>query len=160
MKKVIACIIVCCILLCLFAACGRKETHKNIYISKDICPTKDEVIKNDEEHEIISVEDGGDKWICSVTPETWDKYYNETMIAIKESLEELCKDDEYAIIIKYEIAKDISSIKLFINEDDELAASFTSLAVKLVGSMFRFTLYGDTNFTCQLYNAETGKLIS
>ena len=107
-------------MVCLFAACGKKETYKNIYISKDICPTKDEVIKNDEEHEIISVEDGGDKWICSVTPETWDKYYNETMIAIKESLEELCKDDEYAIIIRYEIAKDISSIKLFINEDDEL----------------------------------------
>ena len=58
MKKVIACVIVCCILLCLFAACGKKETYKNIYISKDICPTKDEVIKNDEEHEIISVEDG------------------------------------------------------------------------------------------------------
>ena len=43
MKKVIACIIVCCILLCLFAACGKKETYKNIYISKDICPTKDEL---------------------------------------------------------------------------------------------------------------------
>lgn len=55
---------------------GEKEPPKNIYISKDICPTKDEVIKNDEEHEIISVEDGGDKWICSVTPETWNKYYN------------------------------------------------------------------------------------
>ena len=49
MKKVVACVIVCCILLCLFAACGKKETYKNIYISKDICPTKDEVIKNDEE---------------------------------------------------------------------------------------------------------------
>lgn len=159
MKKVVACIIVCCILLCLFAACGKKEVYKNIYISKDVCPTKDEVIKDDEEHEIISVEDGGDKWICSVTPETWNKYYDEVINVLKESLEDMRKD-EYAVIIKYEIAKDISSVKLFINEDDELIASFTVFAVKLVGSMLRFTLYGDTNFTCQLYNAETGKLIS
>lgn len=159
MKKVIACIIVCCTLLCLFAACGKVETYKNIYVSKDICPTKEEIINNDEENEFISVEDGGDKWVCSVTSDTWDKYYNETIIALKESLEEL-RNDEYAVIVKYEIAKDISSVKLFIEEDDELFASFASLAVKLVGSMFRFTLYGDTNFECKLYDIKTGKLIS
>ena len=58
MKKVVACVIVCCILLCLFAACGKKETYKNIYISKDICPTKVDVTANDDEHEIICVADG------------------------------------------------------------------------------------------------------
>lgn len=159
MKKVVACIIVCCTLLCLFAACGKVETYKNIYLSKELFLTKDAVINSDEENEFISVEDGGDKWACSVTSDTWDKYYNETIKTLNESLKESC-DDKDSYIIKYEIAKDISSIKLFIDENDGVFASFEALAFQLVGSMFRFTLYGDTNFECELYDIKTGKLIS
>lgn len=59
MKKVIACIIVCCTLLCLVVACGKVETYKNIYFSKEALPTKDAVINSDEENEFISIEDGG-----------------------------------------------------------------------------------------------------
>lgn len=102
---------------------------------------------------------GGDKWICSVTSDVWDEYYNDAIKTLNELLEESC-DDENSCIIKYEIAEDISSIKLFINKDDSLFASFEAFATRLIGSMVRFTLYGDTNVNCSLYDVGTGKLIS
>ena len=161
MKKVVACIIVCCILLCLFSFFGKKETYMELYVSKEL--PKNTIILNDTERIITNIEDGGDKWVLTVTSENWYAYRDKAINFLKQNIvNKFMGFGIDASINKLEINNDFTYMSVSISIDGSYSYYMGQYIISEIGTLIRklkFSLYGNYEIKYDIYDAQTHSII-
>lgn len=179
MKKIIACIIVCCILT-LCVGCGNitpseiqttnvtSETYMELYVSKNL--PKNVITKRDVNHKVLKIEEDNFRgmWVCTVTEDTWNSYYETATKEFKNKIisiiKKQCNEDINISIVSCDIDKTFSSAQILIN--------FTSLfdtqiwnsncfeiniirhindEIEEIGKQYKYTLFGNNQFNAEIF---------
>lgn len=96
MKKVVACVTALYMIMLFLVSCDKivpseiqttkTETYMELYVSKEI--PKNTIILNDAERIITDIEDGGDRWILTITAEDWQNCRDKAFNWLKQKITE------------------------------------------------------------------------